>query len=64
MKYKLMRISKVVELTGLSKTTIYLHISQGTFPRQIQLGKRSVAWIESEIEDWIEERMNNRDIMP
>jgi len=45
---------------GLSRATIYKRIKEGSFPRQIPLGLRSAGWLESEINDWITERMNAR----
>ena len=38
--------------TGLKRSTIYKFLKDGTFPKPIKIGSRSVAWIESEIEDW------------
>jgi prophage regulatory protein len=43
--------------TGLSRSTIYLRISQGTFPAPINLGSRAVGWLASEIDDWIAQRV-------
>ena len=54
---KLLRIKKVSEKTGLPKTTIYEEINKNIFPKQISLGKRTVAWVESEIDDWIKSRI-------
>lgn len=53
----ILRLPKVQSRTGLPRSTIYLRISQGTFPLPISLGARSVGWIESEIEDWIGRRI-------
>lgn len=49
----ILRLSAVKNRTGLSRSTIYLRISQGTFPRQISLGGRAIGWIEDEIEAWL-----------
>jgi len=46
---KLLRLLQVKSITGLSKSTIYARISEGTFPRQIPLGPRLVFWVESDI---------------
>lgn len=43
--------------TGLSRSQIYALMARGDFPKPIKLGPRSVAWIESEINDWIIERI-------
>ena len=60
---KLIRIKSVVDLTGLSKSYIYELCKKGLFPRSIQLvpGGTSVAWVESEIQGWIESRIQERD---
>ena len=59
---KLVRIKSVVELTGLSKSYIYELSNKGLLPKSIQLvpGGTSVAWVESEIRDWIDSRIQER----
>ncbi|ANC41276.1 DNA-binding protein [Hafnia alvei] len=59
-QHKLIRLPKVVELTGRSKTRIYDDIKNNTFPKQIKTGPRSVAWLENEINNWIEEKQEQR----
>jgi prophage regulatory protein len=56
MTTKLLRRSDVMARTGLPTSTLYEKIAKGEFPRPVSLGARSVAWRESEIEDWIESR--------
>lgn len=51
------RLPAVKARTGLSRSTIYLRIAEGTFPRPIALGPRAVGWLESEIEDWLRQRV-------
>ena len=60
---KLIRIRSVIQLTGLSKSYIYVLANKGLFPQSIQLvpGGTSVAWVESEIQEWIESRVQERD---
>lgn len=50
---KLLRLPEVKATTGLSKSTIYARISEGTFPKQIPLGPRLVVWVETDIQNWI-----------
>ncbi len=57
---KFIRLPEVMALTGLSRSSIYLGVSEGRFPAQIQLGERSVAWLESDIQNWMESCINNR----
>ena len=56
---RLMRLTEVVELTGVSRSTIYRWMANGEFPRQISLGANTVAWLESDVEDWIHRRISN-----
>ena len=54
---RFLRISAVEALTGLSRTTIYDWSAQGRFPRAVRLSERAVRWIESEVEEWMDERI-------
>ena len=44
-------------MTGMGKTFIYARIKDGTFPKQIQLGSRSVVWLESDVTKWMDQRI-------
>jgi prophage regulatory protein len=44
------------DLTGFARSTIYLRISEGSFPKPISLGNRAVGWIEAEINDWLNQQ--------
>ncbi len=46
--------------TGLSRSTIYLMMAKGSFPRPIPLGARAVGWVETEIDAWLESRKAQR----
>ena len=52
------RLGEVIQITSLSKTSIYRLISEGTFPKQIQVGKRSVVWVRSDINNWINQKLS------
>ena len=54
---RLLRLPAVKESTGLSKSSIYARIAEGTFPKQISLGPRLVVWAESDIQNWIAEQV-------
>lgn len=56
-KERILRLTDVKSRTGLSRSTIYLNISNGSFPRHISLGARCVGWLESEIDAWIQARI-------
>ena len=60
-KLSILRRKMVEKRTGLSRSTIYLRIQEGTFPRPIKLGARAVGWVENEIEAWLAERIEIRD---
>jgi prophage regulatory protein len=50
----ILRLPQVKARTGLSRSTIYLRVAQGSFPRPIRLrGPRAVGWIEAHVENWI-----------
>jgi len=58
LNHKLLRLPQVKQTTGLSKSTIYARIAEGTFPKQIPLGPRLVVWVESDIQNWITEQIS------
>lgn len=49
----LIRITEVLRRTGLSRPRLYVLIQEGTFPKQVKIGKRAVAWRESDLTAWI-----------
>jgi prophage regulatory protein len=53
----ILRLPVVITRTGLSRSTIYLRISDGSFPSPLSLGARAVGWLESDIEGWISRRI-------
>jgi len=53
----ILRLPSVRARTGLSRSTIYLRISEDRFPKPISLGGRAVGWIESEIDEWLKEQI-------
>ena len=52
-----LRLPAVKKRTGFGRSHIYSLMKKGKFPRQIYLGPQSVAWLESEVSDWMEERI-------
>ena len=54
---KFLRLPQVKAKVGIGRTSIYQKIKQGQFPKPIALGPQSVAWIESEVEEWMGERI-------
>ncbi|GAB7195456.1 AlpA family transcriptional regulator [Dickeya oryzae] len=51
--HQLLRLRQVEEKTGLKRSQIYLYMKDGSFPASIKIGPASVAWLESEIDEWI-----------
>jgi prophage regulatory protein len=47
------RISHVCEMTGMSRSSVYRKIAEGSFPKPFKLGERAVAWRVTVIESWI-----------
>ena len=69
---RLIRLPEVLSRTGYGRTTIYRKMEDGSFPRSVKLGgppidpnvfdSRAIAWIEDEVEQWIESRIEERDL--
>jgi prophage regulatory protein len=57
MSSKIVRLPEVKNRTGLSRSTIYLRMSEGRFPKPISLGAHAVGWVESEIEAWLQHQI-------
>lgn len=55
----ILRLPDVKARTGLSRSTIYLRISNDDFPEPISLGGRAVGWLESEINDWLDAKIQD-----
>lgn len=59
--HQLMKINALVASTKMSRSQIYALIQKGEFPKPIKLSERSSAWVESEIQEWIDIRIVLRD---
>lgn len=57
---RFVRLREVMARTGLSRSTIYVMMAEGRFPKPVPLGERSVGWIESELEEWLRDRIAAR----
>ena len=57
MSHTILRLPAVKMSTGLSRSTIYLRVAQGTFPGPVSLGGRAVGWLEAEVQDWLQRRI-------
>ncbi|MDP5009081.1 MAG: AlpA family transcriptional regulator [Glaciimonas sp.] len=59
----ILRLPQVKVRTGLSRSSIYAAVKRGEFPSAVSLGARSVGWIDSEIQTWIETRVSTANRM-
>lgn len=57
---RILRLTEVKLRTGLSRSTIYLAVKNDQFPKPINIGIRSVGWLESEINSWISSCIEQR----
>ena len=57
MTNRILRLPEVVGRTGIGRSTIYAKIADNDFPKPIKLGLRSVGWLESDLEQWIINRI-------
>ena len=70
-KHRFIRLNEVLSRTGYGRTSIYRKMEDGSFPRSVKLGGppidprvfdcRAVAWIEDEVDQWVEDRIEDRD---
>ena len=54
MDQALLRLADVTRVVGVSRSTIYLMISRGEFPRPVKISARTSRWRASDIEKWVE----------
>lgn len=62
--YHLLRIKQVEARTGLHRSHIYAWMKEGHFPQSIKIGPASAAWLEKEIDEWVEKKLNLRQLRP
>jgi len=58
---RLLRRKTVEARTGLARSTLYQMMQTGHFPKPVRIGGRAVAWLESDIDEWIEARLAERE---
>ncbi|EHL6038016.1 AlpA family transcriptional regulator [Escherichia coli] len=57
---RFLRLAQVMDKTGLKRSQIYAYMKTGDFPKSVKIGPSSVAWLESEIDDWVKAKLDNR----
>ena len=53
---ELMEVQDVLDYTKIARSTLYLMIDKGTFPRPLNIGERRIAWKKEDIREWIESK--------
>lgn len=61
LRESLLRLPRVSEAVDLGASTIRTMVAEGEFPRPIRIGKRAVAWLQSDIDRWLADRAAERD---
>ncbi len=59
---RFVRLPEVMRMSGLSKPSVYRLMAEGEFPRPVKIGLRSVAWPKSDIDQWMAERLSDREV--
>lgn len=54
MHTKLMKLPAVLARVAMSRSKLYAGVKEGTFPAPVSLGARAVAWVEQEVDDWVD----------
>lgn len=57
---RFLKLKEVMDKTALSRSAIYRKMNDGDFPQTVSLGDRAVAWLESEVDDWMEAMLQAR----
>jgi len=61
MSNKILKLPETMSLSGLTRSSMYVMAREGNFPQQVKLNKRSVGWLEHEVQDWVDKRVAERD---
>ena len=71
-KHRFIRLNEVMSRTGYGRASIYRKMEDGSFPKSVKLGgppkdpsifdSRAVAWIEDEVDQWVDARIEARNI--
>lgn len=61
---RIIRLKTVLDRTGLSRSTVYRKIAEGTFPSQVKISVHGAGWYESSINRWIADPIHYREEEP
>jgi predicted DNA-binding transcriptional regulator AlpA len=54
---RMLRLSQVIDMTGLGKTKIYELQAQGQFPMRVKITVNRVGWVEEQVQEWLARRV-------
>ena len=57
MAHRILRLPAVMDVTGLGRSTVYLKMAEGQFPKSFKITERSCGWLEADIQNWIETKV-------
>ena len=57
---RMIRLPEVKRRVGLARSTIYRLMGSGGFPKPHKLGPRAIAWLEADIDGWIDAKLVDR----
>jgi len=57
MAHKILRLPDVIDRVGFSRSSIYALVSSGCFPLPIKIGPRAIGWLDADISEWIENKI-------
>ena len=57
---RMLRLKQVEDRVGFKKSKLYDDMEKGLFPQSVPLGPRAIGWLESEINDWIADKVEQR----
>jgi len=52
---RIIRLPEVIRMTGLCRSSILSFAKDGSFPKQFKIGVKAIGWLESDVQNWIEE---------
>ena len=56
-----LRVRKVTEMVGFSKTTLYARVKEGSFPKLVKIGPHSVSFLEADVLEWMQRQIAQQD---
>lgn len=54
---RILKRKEVEMIVGLGRSSIYAKVKDGSFPKPVKLSSRSVGWIQSEVQSWLENKI-------